>query len=130
MTKRRRVAVVFDQSFQASASSLAERCHVWLVDSAENAGAAQTYWRQNTPGSGDSTSGVTTFVRTHEPPHEALDAVLELVEDHHGQLAQDPPLNELLVIGLESTERVRCVLEEWGYSEVRTTDQGLLATRA
>lgn len=129
MTSPHRVAVVFDQAFQTSVPSLACRCHVWLVDSAENTAAAQEYWRQNTIGSDDLTSGVTTFARVHNLPNEALASALELVEDHHGELVQAPPLGQVLVIGLDSTERVRAVLEDWGYSDVKTTDEGLLATR-
>lgn len=129
MTPHHRVAIVFEQGFQTSLPSLSGRCHVWLVDSAENAEAAQEYWRQNAIESDGLTAGVTTFARVHSPPHEALDAVLELVEDHHGQLVQTPPLDQVLVIGLDATERVRAVLEDWGFSDIKTTDEGLLGTR-
>lgn len=111
------VAVVFQSDARTLIPELASRCPVWVVDSAENREGANDYWRQVDEA---MAARVTTFVRTDAASDQALDVVLELVEDHHGQFAQDPPVDEVLVIGLVPTQAVLAVLCEWGYDQIET----------
>ena len=120
---------MFDEHASALLPALAGRFHVWLVDSAENTKAAQGHWERASPVKGQLTSGVTTFVRQDGWPEEALDIALELVEDHHGEHAHDPPVDEVLVLGIEATEAVFGVLREWGFTEIRSSAGGLLGQR-
>lgn len=129
MTRHHRVAIVFDEHARAQLSTLARRCPVWAVDSNENQAAAQDFWRQCGPTEDELAFGVTTFTRTQEAPEDALAVVLELVEDHHGEFAQDPPVDEVLVVGLEPTEALLGVLNEWGYGQIGSHPEGLVARR-
>ena len=129
MTKRHRVAIVFAEHARTLLPALACRCHVWLVDSEENQEAAQAYWRGAKPVDDELASGVTTFTRKTAAPEEALDIVLELVEDHHGEFAHVPPVDEVLVVGLEPTDAVLAVLRGWGYGRIDLDADGLLARR-
>ena len=109
--------------------ALADRCHVWLVDSEENTKAAQDYWARAKTVEDQLASGVTTFVRRAALPEEALAMVLELVEDHHGEFAHDPPVDEVLVVGAEPTDAVFGVLREWGFTEIQSNAEGLVGKR-
>lgn len=129
MLKHHRVALVFDPNASTLLSTLADRCHVWLVDSNENQKAAQACWQRAEPLDDELAAGVTTFTRKAQKPHEALEALLDLVEDHHGELAHDPPVHELLIVGLDPSEAVLAVLKEWGYDRFDTHPEGFLAKR-
>ena len=129
MTIHHRVAIVFEEHAHALLSTLAARCHVWLVESDENRKAAQDFWQRSKPVEDELTSGVTTFTRQVRSPEGALEVVLELVEDHHGEFAHDPRVDEVLVVGIEATEAVLGVLSEWGYDRIDSHPQGLLAKR-
>ncbi len=129
MTKHHRVAVVFDEHAGAWLAALAARCHVWLVASEENQKAAQDGWQTAGPVADDLASGVTTFTREAQRADEALASVLELVEDHHGEFAHDPPVDEILVVGLEPTDAVSSVLRDWGYTSIHIDAEGLSARR-
>ncbi len=129
MTRHHRVAIVFDEHARAQLSTLARRCHVWVVDSGENQMAAQDFWRQGGPAEDELAFGVTTFTRSQQDPEDALAVVLELVEDHHGEFAHDPPVDEVLVVGLKPTEALLGVLNEWGYCQIDSCPEGLLARR-
>ncbi len=120
---------MFDEQASRLLPPLAERCHVWLVDSEENTKAAQDYWKRSNLGEQGLAPGVTTFARKAEFPEEALDSVLELVEDHHGEWAQDPPVDEVLVVGLPSTDAVLEVLREWGFTEAQSSAEGVTGRR-
>ncbi len=129
------VAVVFQSDARTLIPELARRCAVWVVDSAENRQGANDYWLRVRQVDEAMAARVTTFVRTDAASDQALDVVLELVEDHHGQFAQDPPVDEVLVIGLVPTQAVIAVLREWGYDQIETEGldlkawKGFLASR-
>jgi len=130
MTKHHRVAVVFDEHSSVLLPPLASRCHVWLADSDENQAAAKEYWGRAEPVDDELASGVTTFTREERLPEDALDVALELIEDHHGEFAHDPAVDEVLVIGLKPTEAVISVLRDWGYTTIDLGVDGILARRA
>ena len=129
MTKHHRVAIVFDEHASSLVRAIADRCHVWLVESEENMKAAQTCWARANPVDNKLVSGVTTFVRGSELPEKALEMVLELVEDHHGEFAHDPPVSEVLVVGFEPTDEMLEVLREWGFTEFQSSAEGLVGKR-
>jgi hypothetical protein len=130
MTRHHRVAIVFDEHASTLLLALADRCHVWLVESEENAKAAQSYWARSRAEDSELASGVTTFARGAGMPEQALDMALELVEDHHGEFAHDPPLSEVLIVGLDPTNAVLGVLREWGFIEIQSSVEGLLGKKA
>ena len=123
------VAVVFDEDARNFLTSLAQRCHVWLVASDKNTDSARLYWDRAAPVEDALASGVTVFERKEGQPAAALATVLELIEDHHGEFAHDPPLNEVLIVGLEPRDAVLAVLCEWGYVDITAVPLGILATR-
>ena len=129
MTKHHLVAIVFDEHASVGLSALADRCHVWLVESEENQKAAQSYWARANPVDDELASGVTIFARGAELLEQALEMALELVEDHHGEFAHDPPVNEVLVVGSEPTDALLGVLREWGFTEIQSSAEGLVGKR-
>jgi len=124
-----RVSVVFDKDFGSALTELAERSHVWLVDSPANSRAAAEVEHRRKVGADALEEGVTVFRAPAGPPPVALDALLELIEDHHGEYAHDPPVDEILVIGLTPNEQLHAVLGEWGYFVASLSGSGLLARR-
>ncbi len=129
MTEHHRVAIVIDEHASVLLPTLVDRCHVWLVDSEENTKAAEYYWAQANTLEDELTCGVTTFARQADLPEQLLDIALELVEDHHGEFSHDPSVDEVLVIGAKSTDAVLAVLRGWGYTEIRSEAEGLVARR-
>jgi hypothetical protein len=129
MTNRHRVAIVIDERASMLLPALVGRCHVWLVDSKENTKAAEDYWAQSKGVEDELAFGVTTFTRQADLPEQLLDMALELVEDHHGEFAHDPPVDEVLVIGAKSTNAVFAVLRDWGYTEIQSEAEGLVAQK-
>lgn len=129
MRMQHRVVIVFAERYGASLDVVAAQSHVWLVASPENSLAAEEFWLRRPGGLGELTSGVTTFQRTKESDEFALDAVLELVEDHHGEFSAESPVQELLIVGLDSDTECEETLKQWGYDVVEIRDCGLVARR-
>ena len=130
MTKDHRVAIVFDENASAYLRALADRCcHVWLVESEENTRAAQRYWEHTSPVDDWVSLKVTTFTRSSELPEQVLDMAMELVEDHHGEFAHNPPVTEVLIVGPEPTKAMFGVLREWGFTRIQSTPEGVVCKR-
>lgn len=129
MKQHHRVVLVFEEAVESDLAALADKHHVWLVSSKANDGAAERYWATAATASDPLAAGVTVFQRKKGDSAAALDAVLELVEDHHGEFAHAPPVDEVVVLGLESSAALVATLLDWGYSAVHSVPGGVLAKR-
>ncbi len=129
MSRHHRVVVVFDEDAARDLPRLADEHHVWIVASERNVDAARSYGARGNAAGDALASGVSVFTRVERDPGRALEAVLELVEDHHGEFAHEPPVDEVVVVGLERSPPVTAVLEEWGYGELEPLGEGFLARR-
>jgi hypothetical protein len=127
-----RVGIVLDPEFGGRLSQLARQFHLWVVASETNAPAIRDSRGDATATeTGDPlASGVTSF----EPfPGESSEdlcvRILETVDDHHGDLAHDPPWSEIEVHGLGLTPRLRSLFTEFGAEEFTPTASGFIARR-
>ena len=124
-----RVAIVLDPNYGERIIELARECHVWLVSSASNYAAAQALWQSDPDNSFSLDEGVTTFSPS-ETPQASFVAVLELVEDHHGEGSHDPPVSVLDVIGLEPSAAAIDELDLYEYRHIEPSKNGFVARRA
>ena len=77
-----RVVIVMNSDVGTQLASLAERFHVWVVDTAANRRAAEAIWAV---GPGDRTHGVTTFERYEgESVESSVVNLLRVIDEHHG----------------------------------------------
>ena len=131
MRTRYRVALVFDEFGAQRISKLAEHCHVWAIESDDNERAARRIWDgQNSDSNGITMDrGVTLFSPIGASVVDSLRAMIELIEEHHGAYAHDPPVNELIVSGLSLTDDVKSILRQWGYESIGARDGCFVAAR-
>ena len=82
MQKEHRVAIVLDESFGKRLLLLAQRLHVWAVESPADAEAANTFLKMDvSPPSEPLESGITTFKAQGRSRCETLATVLEDVDN-------------------------------------------------
>ena len=123
------VVIAFDADIGDAIFDLAKAYHVWLVDTPPNRQRAMRIWSVNRADARSMLFGVTLFARPARDEAQALSKVIELVEDHHGIFAQDPPVDRLLVTGLSPTAEVLSTLNEWGYTRVEKVNDGIQASK-
>ena len=122
-----RVAVVMLSDFGAHLGELAKRCHVWLVDTADNRRAAEVVWAS---GPSDRTHGVTTFKKDDgESVESSLVNLLPVLDDHHGLRAAWATDVVLDVRGTPLTAALRSELDALGPFDIREDATGFVATR-
>jgi hypothetical protein len=122
-----RVAIVMLSDIGADLRELAERCHVWVVDTPANRQAAEAVWAN---GPSDRTHGVTTF-KTHEGEsiESSLVNLLPVLDEHHGLRAEWATDVVLEVRGAALTATLRSELDELGPFDIREDAGGFVATR-
>lgn len=123
------VAIVVDRAFGANLDDLAERMHVWIVDTPENGSAATRVWvRSDDQYSFES--GVTTFkADLNASPEQNAAAILPVVEEHHGVERHAPPCTRIEVFGARLESGMRSVFEAWGYMDVTYRPGGFVALK-
>ena len=122
------VAVVAHPDFEAL-TPLAERVHVWLVDTPANRSRAETYWRSHPEQSIEQ--GITTFkVRERAEPDEIVLEALGPLDLHHGEYSHNPPWDTVEVYGATPTVLLREVLQDMGVTDVSSIPGGFRATRS
>ena len=122
-----RVAIVLDPNYGERIIELARECHVWLVSSASNDAAVATL-HQSDPAYSLG-EGVTTFSPA-ETPQASFVAILDLVEEHHGEYSHDPPVSVIDVIGLEPSAAAIDELDVYEFRHIEPSKNGFVARRA
>jgi len=124
-----RVAIVVDEDFALSLKELADRVHVWLVDTPANRSAARRLWAES-GGAYSFERGVTTFkVRPSDTPEERAAGILAAIEEHHGEERHDPPCRRIEVFGARPEPAVRAEFGAYGYTEIVATSTGFVACK-
>lgn len=130
MQQEHRVAIVLDESFGKRLLLLAQRLHVWAVESPANAEAARVFLNVDVSPPGDPLDrGITTFRALASSRCEMLAAVLGDVDEHHSDDAYAPSWTVLEIYGLDETDVDRVGFDEYGVTEVIRTEFGLEARR-
>jgi hypothetical protein len=116
MAQPHQVAIIFEAEYGDKVADLAERMHVWVVDTPPNRSAAERLWQSNPEPRMDA--GVTTFADSGASLDAQFDELITLVEDHHGWYAHQPPVTMIRCIGVPLTARVRESLSVYGYDSI------------
>jgi len=122
-----RIALVFDKFYGEKLFDLAENLYVWIIGSETNRKYVKDYWDTHPanesidPATGgrcfrlNLDKGVTMMEDVSTPFDSEL---LDDLWDHHGMYAHDPPLSEILVIGLPFTDDVKRTIDDYGLSVI------------
>jgi hypothetical protein len=123
---RTRVAIVYFE-VGTQLPELAERFHVWVVDTPSNRRAAEAIWAV---GPGDRSHGVTTFKQSEAESTEAsIVDLFPVIDEHHG-LREDWAADIVLeVVGQPLTASIRAALQALGPFAIVERQDGFTATR-
>jgi hypothetical protein len=122
-----RVAIVLLADFGAHLRELAERCHVWVVDTPANRLAAEAV---RASGPSDRTHGVTTFKTCEgESIESSLIDLLPVIDEHHGLRGEWATDVVLEIRGAALTAALRSELDELGSFDICEDAGGFVATR-
>jgi hypothetical protein len=109
-----KIAVVFDPEFGERLCTLTENIHVWTISSQTNDKAIKAYMSQRRSRGDDPLAhGITEFEGTDLTPE-----LMETIWDHHGEFTHDPPLSEMMIIGLSLRQPMIDLLYEYGFEIV------------
>jgi hypothetical protein len=121
------VAIVVDPMFGEQLAMLAERLHVWVVDTPPNRVVAERLWAAAS-GRHNLDRGVTTFrVNATESPEAWCAGILSAVDLHHGAYAHDPPYSAIEVYGTAPSMTLRAALASVDLSDVELIPGGFRA---
>ena len=131
MASTQSVVLVVDTAFGARAGEVAERAHVWLVESPENQAAARTFWAVSTQTAnpGASEGSVTTFTGRGALPADWAAEMVDTIEDHHNEHAQHPPYSKLVILGTSSTPQLVESLAAAGFKVIKNGPYKVVAER-
>ena len=122
------VALVVDPEFGERLADLSRRIHVWALDTPTNRTVAERVWREARR-THSLEIGITTF---KESPDAAADEIvgrqLPIIDLHHGAHSHSPPWSVLEVYGAPPTTALRAALSGYGFTDVRATAHGFVAT--
>jgi hypothetical protein len=122
------VALVLDPEFGERLVDLSRRIHVWVVDTTTNRRVAARVWRE-AAGVHSFESGITTFKeRAGASAAEIVRGQLPAIDLHHGAQSHSPPWSVLEVYGAPPSAALRAILREYGFTDVRATPHGFVAT--
>lgn len=123
------VGIVLDPRFGDRIADIARDFHVWIVASEVNTPAVERFLRS---GAADESrgmfdSGVSVFFGADgETPEEMWERVMDLIDDHHGEWAHDPPWSEIRVFGARLSRPLTALLAEYGVTELIPTADGFI----
>lgn len=123
--KPHKVAIVLDPQFSTGLlHELAEKMHVWLISSEANLQSAEQYYAENESTADDLlVGGISGFVaEEHSLSMAELAEILDLVDLHHNEFAHSPEWGEAHVFGVQLTNTIEAIFEDFGFSgfEVRS----------
>jgi hypothetical protein len=126
MNNVHKVAIVIDKDFPKDQLLLiASKMHVWLIESESNLENSKIFYEQNNSSSDDLLAdGVTVFQNTDEEmsAENILDSVIEEVNEHHNEYSHTPGWSELYVYGVLLNDKVRAILQEFGFINFHAID--------
>lgn len=125
-----KIALVLDEAFGARLFELARICYVWIIESEVNLPWIKRVWKF--PDDEDPLSrGATSFARyPGEGDEEILLRVLDMLDEHHGEGAHEPPWSEIEVHGAALSPDVLAIMqEEYGVDRFEKMPDGFCVYR-
>ena len=121
--------MVVDPAFGERLASLPAGEPVWVIDTPINTPVAQQLWRERNDE--NHLTGITTFKPGSDlsSEDEAV-ALLDTIEDHHGEYSANPPYSLLEIIGCTDSERLRSALAEFHFHVEASSADSVVAVRA
>lgn len=126
-----RIALVVDDFFGARLLDLARERYVWVVDSTCNAPWIQRSWAASPADVEDPLLlGISSFSRyLNENDDDLIVRLLEMIDEHHGEFAHDPPWSEIEVLGARQSERIAEAAQLFGVDRIEETETGFRMVR-
>lgn len=121
------VGLVVDRNFGRRLLNIADRLHVWIVESPENRLAAEEVWSRTVERSLER--GATIFSHGSESPDVIAAGVLSNIELHHGEYGHTPPVSRLEIHGASRTAGLVAALQELGFVLFEDFPGGFMASR-
>jgi hypothetical protein len=123
--KRYRVAVILDPNYGKKILELTPQMHVWVISSPVNDEIVYPYWKSMPVSKELNQDQGITLIGDKEILFNA-----DLLDDiwiHHSDQWFDPPISEILVIGVELSSSVRAVLDNYGLDIIEETEKYFIA---
>jgi hypothetical protein len=130
--RNHKVGLVVDRNFATRIDDIARLFHVWIVSSPNNTPAIDRFCEaeRGEPAADPLGSGITTFEASElESAAEMCARIAEDIDEHHNELAHDPPWSEIEVYGVALDVRLRGLFTELGAMECERTDHGFVCRR-
>jgi len=126
------VALILEPCFGERLRDLVRDYHCWVVESEQNQPVIREIWNSQIGSNEDPMGpGISTFESVAEAtPEEESIRMLDILEDHHGEYAHDPPWSELLICGVSGTEKLERALREFGFVRFQSDAGGRRCFRA
>jgi len=122
------IALIVDPDFGARLRVVAAKSrHTWIVATAANVAVAEQIWATSGVSPPNMDGGVTTFRQYGPCAESCCAAILNTIDDHHSEYSQAPAYADLVVYGVQLTERLRSVLTELGFLTFAPTQHGFCA---
>jgi hypothetical protein len=121
------VAVLVERDASARIAALADRCHVWAIDTPENRRAAEPIWRRRRAVS--QRLSLTLLQFDPVAPEEVVARAMEGIELHRGEASQSPPWRRAEVFGAAATPALLAVFRQYGFNQLDTLPGGFSVER-
>ena len=109
-----------DPTYGERLPGLASQVAVWIIDAPPNVAAAKEIWKQNP----EPIHMVTTF----KP--DSFEGLMDNIELHHGHHSQNPPFQDLEVIGVVLSPDLQQILTKCGFMQAVATADGFTVSRS
>lgn len=124
------VALVLDREFGDRLLPLARSMPVYVVSSPINAAAVEAAWSELFAMDGFLTDfGATGFQAIEADADKVLAEQLDFIEAVHGYEGRERSYTRLRVYGVARSPAVEAVLAEYGFFDLKPTDDGFVARR-
>jgi hypothetical protein len=125
-----RIILVVDESFGSRVVGLAQAAYVWLVQSEENDRWARLAWEAPSNVHDPLLHGLSTFIRQpQEGTDDLIIRLLDMIDEHHGELAHDPEWSEIDVIGATCSIAIEETARTYGVLRCEQTPNGFRLIR-
>ena len=125
-----KVALVLDPHFGEKLFPIAERMHVWAVNSTKNSAAAKEWWHKNNDIFFQK--GISTFeYNSNQTPEEIASRIIETIDDHHvadydEEFGEIPEWSVIEVYGCSLKSPIKETLQQFDISEFEKTVFGFI----
>lgn len=122
------VAIIVDHHAGALIAELADRVHIWAIETPDNRGGIEAIWARRTKTPDEL--GVTVFHFDPSPPDQVVSHYLSTIDMHHDSYSQSPEWCRAEVYGARLTPEFLADFQSHGFDEFEDTPTGFVATRS